>query len=181
VFGALFGSVEEVAGMGNRRSGAMAPAAIARAEQERQAVALRSGGATFEEIATAMGFANRGVAHKVVRRGLTRWMHESDEELRAVELERSETLIATLWPLVACDVPDLKALDRLMRVLDYRARLALTPANFTSLRSRASVRTVTATSPGGTAGTTTTSCPTATATRSSRCASTATTKTRRAS
>ena len=110
--------------MGNRRSGALSPAAIARAELERRAVAARQRGATFEEIALELGLANRSVAYKLVRRGLTRWMHESDEELRALELERSETIIARLWPAIDREVPDLDALGMFLRVADYRAKLA---------------------------------------------------------
>ena len=76
------------------------------------------------EIAADLGLANRGVAHKLVRRGLTRWMHESDEELRALELERTDAIIARLWPAIDCDGPDLKAIDTFLRLADYRARLA---------------------------------------------------------
>jgi hypothetical protein len=110
--------------MGSNRSGKMSPAAIERAEKERQAVALRQSGATFDQIATEMGLANRGAAHKMVQRGLTRWMHESDEELRAVELARSETIIGRLWPKIDRDDPDPKAIDAYLRLADYRAKLA---------------------------------------------------------
>ena len=84
---------------------------------------LRQSGATFEEIAAGLGLANRGAAHKLVRRGLTRWMHESDEELRALELERTETIIGRLWPLIDADPPDLKALETYLRLGEYRAKL----------------------------------------------------------
>ena len=102
----------------------MSPAAIERAEKERRAMELRQAGATFDQIATEMGLANRGVAHKIVQRGLTRWMHESDEELRAVELACTEAVIARLWPLIDQRDPDLKAIDVYLRVADYRAKLA---------------------------------------------------------
>jgi hypothetical protein len=102
----------------------MSAAAIERADRERRAMALRQSGATFEEIAAELGLANRGAAHKLVRRGLTRWMHESDEELRALELERTETIIGRLWPLIDRGDPNLKALETYLRVAEYRAKLA---------------------------------------------------------
>jgi orotate phosphoribosyltransferase-like protein len=82
--------------MPKRKSGMMSPAAIARAERELRAVELRRRGMTFEQIAVELHLANRGAAHKLVRRGLTRWMSEPCEELRALELERTETISARL-------------------------------------------------------------------------------------
>ena len=40
-----------------------------------------------------------------------------------LELERSDVLIARLWPLVDREDPDAAVLDRLLRVMDYRALL----------------------------------------------------------
>ena len=107
-----------------KRSGAASPATIARAEREREAIVLRRGGASYDDIATRLGFADRSGAKKAVERGLSRWMRDSDEELRAMELERSEVIIARLWPLIDSDPPDLKAIDTLMKVVDYRAKIA---------------------------------------------------------
>ena len=67
---------------GSTPRGSMAPDAIARAEVERQAIRLRQAGRTFEEIATELGLPNKGVAHRYVQRGLSRWMRNTDAALR---------------------------------------------------------------------------------------------------
>jgi hypothetical protein len=51
-------------------------------------------------------------------------MREADDELRALELERVDALVGRLWPLIDRDDPDLKALDRYMKVVEYRAKIA---------------------------------------------------------
>jgi hypothetical protein len=102
----------------------MSPATIERVDRDLRAVELRRAGKTYDEIAVAVGAANRGAAHKMVRRGRTRWVEESTEELRAIELERTEALIARLWPLIDRDPPDFKAFEAFLRLADYRARLA---------------------------------------------------------
>jgi hypothetical protein len=97
---------------------------IKRAEIQRRAIALRRAGHTFEEIAAQLGLANRGVAKRHVDRGLARWMQAAgSDELRAEELDRSEAIIARLWPLIDRPDPDLGAVDRLVRLLDYRAKI----------------------------------------------------------
>ena len=94
-----------------KRRGATSPAAIARAEREREAIAMRRAGASFDDIADRVGFADRSGAKKAVERGLSRWMREHDEELRVLELERTEVLIRRLWPLIDTDSPDLKTVE----------------------------------------------------------------------
>ena len=97
---------------------------IKRAEIQRRAIALRRAGHTFEEIAAQLGLANRGVAHRHVTRGLARWMQAvGSDELRAEELDRTDAIIARLWPLIDRPDPDLGAVDRLVRLLDYRAKI----------------------------------------------------------
>jgi hypothetical protein len=51
-------------------------------------------------------------------------MREADEELRALELERTEALIARLWPLMDRPKPDLAALAQYLRLADFRAKIA---------------------------------------------------------
>ncbi len=97
---------------------------IERAETEHRAIELRRAGHTFDQIADKLGLPNRGVAHRYVTRGLARWMRPAADELRAEELDRTDALIARLWPLVDRDSPKLTAVDRLLRVLDYRAKIA---------------------------------------------------------
>jgi hypothetical protein len=98
--------------------------AFDRIERDAEAVGLRRSGATYEEIATRLGLANKSVAYKMVQRGLARWHGPPAEELRALELERLEQVGARLWPLIDCEAPDLQALGAYLRVADQRARLA---------------------------------------------------------
>jgi hypothetical protein len=106
-----------------RRGGRTSVAAIERAGRERKAIALRQQGLSFEEIAGELGYGDRSGARKAVERGLSRWMRENDEELRARELERTELIIDRLWPLIDREAPDLKALDRLLKTMDHRAKI----------------------------------------------------------
>ena len=108
---------------GGRRGSASA-AAIARAEREREAIGLRRAGASYDEIAARVGYTDRSGAKKAVERGLSRWMRETDEELRALELERTEVIIARLWPAIDTHAPDLKAVEVFLRVAEYRAKIA---------------------------------------------------------
>jgi hypothetical protein len=124
VAGGVVGSDQDRDQIGRRRRGRSSPAAIDRAEREREAIVLRRAGTSYEDIATRLGFADRSGAKKAVERGLSRWMRESDEELRAFELERTEALIARLWPLIDCPDPDLDVLAAYMRLVDYRAKIA---------------------------------------------------------
>jgi hypothetical protein len=108
---------------GSRARGAFSPEAIARAGVEREAIRLRLDQHTFQQIADELGLPNKGIAHRYVERGLSRWMRDADEALRHQELERTDAIVDKLWPLVMADPPDLAVLDRLMRVLDYRAKI----------------------------------------------------------
>ena len=86
-------------------------------------MALRRRGLTLDAIAKELGYADRSGARKAIERGLAQWMHQGVEQFRAGELESTDTLLDRLWPLVDCDAPDLKAIDRFLRVMEYRARI----------------------------------------------------------
>src|SRR5436190_847036 len=83
---------------------------------------LRARGYKFDEIARELGYADRSGARKAVERGRMSWAHESDEQLRARELELIEVLVSRLMPLVDSDEPDLKAMETLSKLIDRRAR-----------------------------------------------------------
>src|SRR3974377_2435070 len=90
------------------RRGALSPAAIASAQKERAAISLREQGLSFDEIARQLGFHDRSGARKAVERGLSRWLRETDEGLRARELARIEMLVDRLWPLIDREGPGWK-------------------------------------------------------------------------
>ena len=106
-----------------KRRGSMSPAAIERAERERRAIEMRRDGHTFDQIADVLGYANRGAAYKAVQRGLSRWMRDGDEDVRALELARTDVVISRLMPSIDRPDPDLKAVETVLRVMDYRARI----------------------------------------------------------
>ena len=109
---------------GKRGRGSLSPQVVERTEVEVRALALRRDGRTFEQIAVELGLANRGVAHKIVRRALSRRFEELDiDEVRALELERTELIVQGLLPAATGSCPDPVAVNALMRVLDFRAKL----------------------------------------------------------
>ena len=109
---------------GSRQRGRLTAKGLERAESDRRAVELRNNGATFDEIASTMGIAGgRGSAYRAVQRALQRRAAAGIEELRATELSRTDEILDHVLPLVMVDPPDLGAVDRVMKVLDYRARI----------------------------------------------------------
>lgn len=66
-----------------------------------RAVELATQGHTYNQIASEVGYANRGTAYKVVRKALDENVAEAVEEYREVEVARLNALQAALW-----DSPD---------------------------------------------------------------------------
>jgi len=100
-----------------------------RAELQRQALALRANGATYEAIARRLGFKTASAVYKIVRAALLATVREPADELRALEALRLDRLMLPLWPLLAGDDatahPErlLRAVDRLLAVMARRAEL----------------------------------------------------------
>jgi hypothetical protein len=101
------------------------PAAIALAIKERDAIELRTRGFTFDQIAEKLDYKSRSAARKAVLRGLGRWLREADQDLRELELARLDELSKRLWPMVEQEDDDLalRAIEKLARVIDLRARI----------------------------------------------------------
>src|SRR5262245_42018072 len=81
--------------------GAASPVSIERAQRRAQALALRLAGNTFAQIGAALGVSEQR-AHKLVTEELKRIneRRQTDaEELRRLEEERIDALLAELWPL----------------------------------------------------------------------------------
>jgi hypothetical protein len=119
------------------------PAAIDLAEKERWAVELRRAGWTFDRIAIELGYKSRAAARSAVVRGLQRWFRPADD-FRALELERTEAIGRELVPLLEHEDVDvrLKAVDRLLKVMDLRARIT----GLYNTTPRRSARTISASS-----------------------------------
>ena len=96
---------------------------LAAREREIKALELRKAGATYVQIAEALGISRAG-AHKVVLRALARLEKEAGEEaehLRRLEIERLDAMLLAIWPHVKKG--SLGAIDRAIRIMERRAKL----------------------------------------------------------
>src|SRR5262249_27674484 len=76
-------------------------------------------------------------AHRLVARALEITYQEPADELRKLELERLDTLSRALWPTATTDPPNLKAIDRLLKIMDRRAKLLGLDVTRVTVRSTA--------------------------------------------
>jgi hypothetical protein len=94
------------------------------ADRRAKAIALRLAGTEWEQIANALGYANRSAACKDVSRALESALAEQTanaEVLRETELMRLDRIQRGLWP--AAIAGDTRAADTALRVIDRRVRL----------------------------------------------------------
>lgn len=94
--------------------------ALARWRQA-EAVRLASKGMDYDGIAKAVGYANRGTAWRTVNKALQAHTVADVDQLRERELERLDRLQVLLW--LQADQGDLKAVDKILKVIDQRCRL----------------------------------------------------------
>ncbi|MGP3752193.1 hypothetical protein [Streptomyces sp. IBSNAI001] len=113
------------------------------AERDAEAARLRTRGYTYQQIADELDWVSRGDAYRAVQRVLEDTVKEAGDEVRAIELDRLDTLHAAAMDVlerehvtvsngrvVALDgapLPDdgpvLAAIDRLLKIQERRARL----------------------------------------------------------
>lgn len=118
--------------------GALDPETVELTSIEIRAVQLRMAGMTFTEIANALGYSNRGGAHKAVSRALKKWGWNTVDEYRQIELQRLDALTTRYWPAAMGKAerrdengeiidpgtpPDPNAANMVMRLMERRARL----------------------------------------------------------
>lgn len=101
---------------------ATSPRRIEAADKQRRAVELRRAGASFRQIADELGYASVSSAYKAVMVALRKTLREPTDELRTLELERLDALTLVLWPKAL--QANLAAIDRLLRVMERRAKLS---------------------------------------------------------
>ena len=83
---------------------------------------LRKAGVGYADIGTALGISTAG-AYKSVMRALellAEKTNENAEHVRDIELQRLDAMLKALWPRVLSG--DEKAIDRVLRIMDRRAR-----------------------------------------------------------
>lgn len=100
--------------------GARPPADEVLAKQTK-AITLRQAGATYDEVAKLVGYANRQNARQAVLAALEGRRIEAVDEYRALNNARYERMIRTLW--ATAHSGDLDAMAELRRVLQDQNRL----------------------------------------------------------
>ena len=86
--------------------------ALAAARRVR-AVELRTAGHTYDQIATELGYANRGTVYRVVANALETQTVEAVENLRSLEVERLDMIQVAVWQkAMDGDVPSAIAVVR---------------------------------------------------------------------
>jgi hypothetical protein len=90
-------------------------------QKELQALQLRIGGASWEQIAQTLGFANRSGPFHAVDRLLRQLPVESINQLRNLQRERLNGLWLGSWP--AASTGDPQAVANCMRILKRAAEL----------------------------------------------------------
>jgi hypothetical protein len=86
-----------------------------------RAVELVREGMTYDQVAQAVGYANRGTVHRVVTKALSERLIDGIDDLRHVELARLDALQAGLWPRV--EKGEVRAINSVLRIIDRRCRI----------------------------------------------------------
>lgn len=96
---------------------------LAARDKWRQALELRKTGMTFEAIAKAVGYSCAASAYKAVMTALKDSLREPAEELRELEGARLDALQERLADNVESGKDLLLVIDRLLKIMDRRAKL----------------------------------------------------------
>jgi hypothetical protein len=86
-----------------------------------KALELRKAGATYQAIADQLGYAGPHGAHQAVASALKATLREPADELRELELVRLDSALLAIWRRVQGG--DDKAIDRLVRIMERRAKM----------------------------------------------------------
>lgn len=90
-------------------------------DKERRVVELRRAGATFDDIARTVGYANPSVAWQAYQRAMKRTLTDAGtEEIRQLELDRLDKMQTAIWNKVMAG--DTAAIHTALKILDRRAR-----------------------------------------------------------
>lgn len=90
-------------------------------ERAKQALELRKGGASFPEIARALGYSAAPGAYQAVMSALRRTLKEPAEEVRTLEVARLDAMMLALWPQVRQG--NQGAIEKALKVMERRAKL----------------------------------------------------------
>lgn len=95
--------------------------AIEAAQRAQKALRLRALRHSYDSIAKECGYSSRGAAHAAVKRELAKIPREAAKELRQSELEGLDIAERSLARALARG--DLRAIDRMLKIKDMRAKL----------------------------------------------------------
>ena len=90
-------------------------------QKQAEALRLRTKGFEYSEIADRVGYRGESGAYKAVMAGLKKTLQEPADELRKMEAERLDRMMAGLWDK-AID-GDTWSVDRVLNIMERRARL----------------------------------------------------------
>lgn len=99
---------------------------LAHADKKSQALKLRADGATYDEIARVLGFANRSAAYKLVSKSLKEVVSDDVNLLRLEEGYMLDYLHRVLWAQLhdkKTGKLNLRVIDRLLAIHDRRCKL----------------------------------------------------------
>ncbi len=82
---------------------------------------LATQGHTYDQIASEVGYANRGTAYRVVRKALDENVAQAVEEYREVEVARLNALQAAMWDKALAG--DVHAVDAVLKIVSARVKL----------------------------------------------------------
>lgn len=94
---------------------------ICAVDRQRQALQLRAAGLSYRAIADQLGYAGPSGAFKAVISALDDTVREPAREVRVLELERLDRLLAGVWEKATAG--DIQAVAAALRVMERRARL----------------------------------------------------------
>lgn len=99
----------------------MANRVVEARDRQARALELRLTGMPYEDIAKALGYADRATAYRACTAVLDRHEAESVDQMRTIEGAKLDKLDKILWPLA--EQGDLAAIDRIVKVMQRRANL----------------------------------------------------------
>lgn len=103
-----------------RGEGPSSPRRVLAAERMAKAIALRTAGATFEQIGNELGMSKVG-AYKAFQEGMRQTIQEPADEHRRLNYERLQRLLRSVWP--AALNGDVKAVGAARDILKDLAKL----------------------------------------------------------
>lgn len=85
-------------------------------QKRRHVLELRKSGATFDQIAQSLGYADASGARKAMQKAMKDITQEPAAELKVIQVERYNHMLLTLWSKV--QMGDERAIDRALSIMD---------------------------------------------------------------